>query len=152
MPVVTGFVVRVPVVQGVVRPPVVRFARCADVVRGRVVRSVRGAGVARRPVVRNARRFARDRVLGVIPPHARCADVIPCWCGATEGRYAGVIACGGWLNQTPVVPRDCVPEWCAEAGGTPTTAASAPNKPMQPTAARARSLLFWQFVWCARGG
>ena len=39
-------------------------------------------GVVRRLVVRSARYGQRDRVLGVIPIEARCAGVIPCWCGA----------------------------------------------------------------------
>jgi len=83
--------------------------RGAGVVRPPVVREARGAGVVRRPVVRMARRAARDRVPGVVPPHARCA---------------GVIACSGWFCRTPIMPRGSVLGWCAYAeqandGGQP---------------------------------
>jgi len=50
--------------------------------------SARCAGVVRWPVVRYARRAKRDRVRIVVPPNARYAGVIACWCG-TFMRAAG---------------------------------------------------------------
>ena len=47
-----------------------------------------------------------------------------------------------WFRQTPVVPRDSVPGWYNHAGGRWKRRASAPNTPLQPTASRARSVLF----------
>jgi hypothetical protein len=73
--------------------------------------------VVRQPVVRIARSGQPDRLLGVVPIEARCAG------------------------------RDCVPVWSAHAGSKRATATGAPNPPLQPTASRARSVLFegdWQ--------
>jgi len=72
-------VVPVPVVQGVVRRPVVRSARGAGVVRRPVVRSARGAGVGRRRVVRMARYAGRDPRWAWCPIDARCAARDPRW-------------------------------------------------------------------------
>ena len=55
-----------PVVQGVVRTPVVLEARCADVVRTPVMLMARYASVVRTPVVLHARCGERDRLLGVV--------------------------------------------------------------------------------------
>ena len=63
-------------------------------------------------VVRSARYGQPDRVLGVVQ---------------IEAGYAG---------------RESVQVWSAHAGGTRTTATGAPNKPLQPTASRARSFVF----------
>ena len=73
-----------------------------------VVQRARSAGVVRWPVVRRARRAQRDRMLRVIPPNARCAGVIACWCGAVMPlRHTSV---GGQPAQ-PAVPADrCAPE------------------------------------------
>jgi hypothetical protein len=53
-----------------------------------VVREARCAGVVRSPVVLFARCVERDRVLGVVLIRAGCAGVIACWCG-TLMRAAG---------------------------------------------------------------
>jgi len=70
-------------------------ARYAGVVRPPVVLNARGAGVVRTPVVRMARCAVRDRVRRVILPNARCAGVIPGWCGSAERPLCRVVPCWG---------------------------------------------------------
>ena len=57
----------------------------------------------------------------------------------------------GGSKQCSLCRRDCVPEWCTEAGNTPTTEASPPNQSLQPTASRARSFVLTQSLSCACG-
>jgi len=66
-------------------------------------------GVVRRLVMRFARYGQPDRVLSVVPCKARCAS------------------CGTMLV------------WSAHAGGNRANSTGVPNKPLQPTASRARS-------------
>ena len=109
-----------PVVQGVVRRPVVLRARCAGVVRRRVVRKARCAGVVRRRVVRNARYGQPDRVLGVVPFKARCAGVIPNARGfPSRPVVPGVIPNARGSLQGPLCRCDSVLRWSAHAAGNP---------------------------------
>jgi hypothetical protein len=113
MPVVPSFGVLAPVVQKWYEGP---FC-CLPVV----------LEVVRRPVVRCAGSGKRDRVLAVIPAHARRAErdrvpeVIKPHAGRARWLGAGVVRSCGWQKGT----RD-----------------QRPNTPMQPTASRARSSAF----------
>jgi hypothetical protein len=109
-----GSGVQKPVVQGVVRTPVVLQARCA--------------GVVRTLVVLQARCGQPDRVLGVVQMNARCA---------ARDRVLSVIP-----TERPSCRCGSMPVWSAHAGGTRTWQTGAPNTPLQPTASRARSCLF----------
>src|SRR5206468_7990235 len=107
-----GSVLPMPVVQRVVRRLVVLSARCA--------------GVVQRPVVRIARPGQPDRVLGVVQIEARYATRdLRCACYRPNARRGR---------------RGTMQVWSADAIGTRTTDAGAPNKSFQPTASRARSL------------
>ena len=85
-------------------------------------------GVVRRPVVRSARCGQPDRELRLVPIAARYAwrdrvlDMVQ-----LKARCAGVVPCGRGRRMR-VASR--------------TLATGAPNTPMQPTASRARSLVF----------
>jgi len=103
-----------PVVQGVIRKPVVLEARCAEVVRTPVVLSAR----PRQADSRCAWFRSRHVVPGVIP------DV-------RDG------------DRTPVM-QGVIPGWCGRRMllATRRKATGAPNTSFQPTAARTRLLVF----------
>jgi hypothetical protein len=103
-------------------------ASCAGVVRRPVVLLARCASVVRTPVVLKARYRKRDSRGAWFRSRSVVPRVIVCWaCSQPNARRAGVVPgwCGRWVRLT-----------------TRTTAAGAPNTPMQPTASRARSLAF----------
>ena len=85
-------------------------------------------GVERMLVVLIARYAGRDRVPIVVPIDARYAgrDCVPI-----------VVLC-----KARCAGRDPFLVWSAHAGGKRAMATGMPNTPMQPTAARARSLAF----------